>query len=390
MNSFVDDANAAWGERLQRNFDGDRPGRKLFRWGCILVIHWLISSFLLCFQVTYADDWRELAPIPDPEGFAGAFAGVSHDVLLVAGGANFPGKKPWEGGTKVWYDNIYAIENSESSWKIVGKLPRPLGYGVSVSHKQSIICVGGSDARRHYSEAYRLTLAKGPSEVSGIEVDSLPSLPMTIANACGAIVGDILYVAGGQEHPDSVSTLSKVWLLDLSSQNLQWQEIESLPTSGRMLSVAASFDGTFVVMGGVDLKKAVDGHIERLYLNDAYRYRLGYGWEPLPDLPRPVTAAPSPTPADSSGIYILGGDDGSQLGVAPNNHRGFNTTILRFDFEANQWREHGTVPAPRVTVPCVRWHDTDAGEKAWVIPSGEKQPSIRSPMVWLMTTGAKD
>ena len=157
-----------------------------------------------------------------------------------------------------------------------------------------------------------------------------------------------------------------------------------------MLSVAASFKGTFVLMGGVDLKKADDHQVERVYLNDTYRYRLGDGWERLPDLPRPVTAAPSPAPTDDSGIYVLGGDDGSQLGVEPNNHRGFNTTILRFDFEANQWREHGTVPAPRVTVPCVPWHDTHVGKKAWVIPSGEKQPGIRSPMVWLMTTGKKD
>jgi len=31
-------------------------------------------------------------------GVAGAFPGITGDKLIVAGGANFPDKKPWEGG----------------------------------------------------------------------------------------------------------------------------------------------------------------------------------------------------------------------------------------------------------------------------------------------------
>jgi N-acetylneuraminate epimerase len=390
MSFYLEDVIVIRAKKPLRNLDNKLQVSKGFWWAHVHLAKLLILTLLICLKFAHADDWRELAPIPDSEGIAGAFAGVSHDVLLVAGGANFPDKKPWEGGVKVWHDHIYALENPNGSWKIVGRLPRPNGYGVSVSHRQSIVCVGGSNADRHYSETYRLTWVESSSREKGIQVESLPSLPITIANACGAIVGDMLYVAGGLEHPDSSSTLSNVWILDLSSEHPQWREIESVPGSGRMLSVAASFDGTFVLMGGVDLKRTDDGHVERVYLNDAYRYRPSNGWERLPDLPRPVAAAPSPSPTDESGIYILGGDDGSQLGVAPKNHRGFNSAILRFDFLTNQWRTLGTVPASRVTVPCVQWHDRDVGKRAWVIPSGEKQPGIRSPMVWLMTTGTKD
>ena len=43
--------------------------------------------------------WSSLAPLPDEKGVAGAFAGVSggdpqSGVLVVAGGANFPGQPP--------------------------------------------------------------------------------------------------------------------------------------------------------------------------------------------------------------------------------------------------------------------------------------------------------
>ena len=45
--------------------------------------------------------WRALAPLPDKEGFAGAFAGVSNGVLLVAGGAGISRSKAvggWQQG----------------------------------------------------------------------------------------------------------------------------------------------------------------------------------------------------------------------------------------------------------------------------------------------------
>ena len=36
-------------------------------------------------------------------GYAGMVGGVHNDVLLAAGGANFPKGLPWMGGEKVWH-----------------------------------------------------------------------------------------------------------------------------------------------------------------------------------------------------------------------------------------------------------------------------------------------
>src|SRR5437763_6614440 len=90
--------------------------------------------------------WRKLSQLPDPIGFAGSFAGVSGDALLVAGGANFQGEPPWRGGTKKWHDSVFVLEHPGDTWKNGGKLPRPLAYGVSVSTPEGIICAGGGDA----------------------------------------------------------------------------------------------------------------------------------------------------------------------------------------------------------------------------------------------------
>ena len=83
--------------------------------------------------------WSQLPALPDHEGFAAPFAGVSGGALIVAGGANFPGKKPWEGGTKVWYDKVFVLERNTNQWRVAGRLPRPLGYGVSVTTSNGVI-----------------------------------------------------------------------------------------------------------------------------------------------------------------------------------------------------------------------------------------------------------
>ncbi|HVJ83856.1 MAG TPA: galactose oxidase, partial [Planctomycetia bacterium] len=54
--------------------------------------------------------WSRLPSLLDRHGFAGMFVGVSGGALICAGGANFPEKKPWEGGAKVWHDGVFALE----------------------------------------------------------------------------------------------------------------------------------------------------------------------------------------------------------------------------------------------------------------------------------------
>jgi len=325
-----------------------------------------------------AGEWKRLPSLPDKEGFAGPFAGVGNGALLVAGGANFPDKKPWEGGKKVWSDAIFLLEKPDGVWKIVGRLPRPLGYGVSATYAGGVVCVGGSDGVHHYADAFRLDWRSGK-----LITTPLPSLPKPLANACGALVGDVLYIAGGQEKPEAAAALKTVYRIDLSAAEPKWKEIEAWPGCGRILAVSASVDGTFFLVGGVQLVIGKGEKVERRYLKDAYRYDPDNGWRRLPDAPRPVAAAPSPAPTDASGFFILGGDDGSQVGLAPDRHRGFGKKTFRFDSKSEKWAEAGETPAPRATVPCAFW------DKSWVTPGGEVRPGVRSPEVWSFTPTEK-
>ncbi|WP_341840227.1 hypothetical protein [Chitinophaga caseinilytica] len=129
--------------------------------------------------------WDTLPAIPDEKGFAGSFAGVSNGALLVAGGSNFPGSgTPWNGGVKTWYDKVFVLEDANGGWKEAGKLPRPLGYGVSITTDDGLLCIGGSNAEGHYADVFLLRWKNG-----ALETIPFPPLPFPLANSCGAMAG---------------------------------------------------------------------------------------------------------------------------------------------------------------------------------------------------------
>ena len=164
--------------------------------------------------------WTELPPIPDAVGVAAPYAGVSAGALCVAGGANFPKGFPWEGGKKVWHDAVYVLAEPTGSWRTAGQLPRPLGYGVSATFRDGVVCAGGSDADRHYAEVFLLQW-----DGRALQITPLPSLPRSCANACGALLGNTLFVAGGEETPGATNALQTFWSLTLDNPRAHWQEL---------------------------------------------------------------------------------------------------------------------------------------------------------------------
>jgi N-acetylneuraminic acid mutarotase len=76
-------------------------------------------------QAQVTPSFSEFPALPDTEGMAGMFAGKSNGKLFCMGGANFPDKKPWEGGKKVWYDEIFMFVDDQKWIRLDQKLPSP-------------------------------------------------------------------------------------------------------------------------------------------------------------------------------------------------------------------------------------------------------------------------
>ena len=317
--------------------------------------------------------WETLPALPDALGVAGPFAGVSGGALVVAGGANFPEGAPWEGGKKVWHDAIYVLPDPAGAWTRVSKLPRPLAYGVSLTTPRGIVCAGGSDSRQHTADVFLLSW-------NGREVQfsSLPPLPLPCANACGAVLGETLYIAGGEETPGATTALKHFWSLDLAEAKAQWKELPTWPGPALTLATGGAQAAAFYLMGGVSLAAGPDGKPVRTYLKDCYRFDPKKGtWARIADLPTALAAAPSPAPvAGQSHLLLLGGDDGSKVGFQPvAGHPGFSRQIWAYHTITDTWCVMGEVAAAQVTVPAVLW------QGRFVVPSGEVRPGVRTSAV---------
>ena len=342
-------------------------------------------------------EWEQATQVPDAVGFAGAYAGVSNGHLLVAGGANFPeGTRPWSGGTKQWNDKVFALAEKGGQWKEVGRLPRPMGYGVSLTWQDQVILLGGADQSTHYQDAYLLRYEEG-----GLITDRLPDLPAPNANACGALVDGVIYVAGGLTHPADTTATHIFWSFDLkvSPAERKWEILERWPGSSRMLAVAGAAGNAFYLMSGVALHvPAGDSLARRTYLNDAYRYSPESGWQRIADLPHAIAAAPSPGyTTDADKLWVFGGDDGSladQSSALQDKHPGFRKDILSYDADSDLWDTMGEVvtdkqPDPENNPNASTWAPVTTSLVVWngqvVLPMGEVRPGVRTNRVLMGT-----
>lgn len=120
--------------------------------------------------------WQSMHSLPAPktspvqEGVAGAFAGQSNGVIIVAGGANFHGAKAaFESGNmfahngfgKAFNPEMYVQQNG--LWQQVNALPEGLAYGASFSTGNGVLIAGGEKSDRSASKKVYLLAWNGSS-----------------------------------------------------------------------------------------------------------------------------------------------------------------------------------------------------------------------------------
>ena len=189
---------------------------------------------------------NSLGSIPPPSGhltqfgLAGAFSGVHNDVLIIAGGANFPDGAPWQGGKKVWWDDIYVLEKDQLgnySWlERAGKLSQRLAYGVSVSTEDGIVCIGGEDGINKRKEVFLLSWDIEKREIIR---SSFPNLPFSLAYMAGGMIGHTIYIAGGHDGNGSSTAFLSLDLDQRGAADFKWRQLEAWPGPERMLPMAS-------------------------------------------------------------------------------------------------------------------------------------------------------
>lgn len=348
-------------------------------------------------------------------GLAGPYTGVDDDVLIVAGGANFPDKVPWKGGTKVYYNEIFLLQKAEGSysWKrSETKLPFAAGYGGAVSTPAGLLCFGGNTNSECISESWFINYIP---DNGVIEITSGPQLPVPLTNFAFTRADNTIFVAGGMSEPGGTS--EKIFLsLDISNTNPSEWKWESLPEwegQPRAFSVAAAqsngVTNCFYLFSGRNIKE--NGKVEILYDAHVYNPSLKQ-WSLISNGQNkefPVMAGTA-FPVGASTIAFSSGANGElmrkQMGIEEHiaeltsisdkneaekakleetqkqllthleSHPGFGNKVILFNTLTKKTYELATLPETgQVTTTVVQWGDD------FIIPSGEIRPGIRTPEI---------
>lgn len=348
----------------------------------VVVLTMICFSILKCSvadgQQTFT--WSSLPPLPDKEGFAGMFAGVSENQLFCMGGANFPGKRPWEGGVKKWYSGIYHFDSTGKWSTLNDTLPVPLAYGVSVSYRNIIYIIGGNTDNVHTSKAYSFRW-NGKKLLR----QDLPSLPVPLANMAGSLVNSLIVIAGGSSSPTSIP-IKKFFALDLHSIKKGWFELPAWPGPERSYPTCAVTGNTIYLFSGERVGTNYKGEKFRHILQDAYSFTLKQEkgkwtgqWKVISPLPKGAAAAGNPSPVLQDGrILISGGVDAvTALHTHQPTHPGINTNLQVYNPADDSWQLiiNNDTSGARVTLPIVNFNNQ------WMFISGEVKPGIRTNSV---------
>lgn len=330
------------------------------------------------------------------EGLAGSFFGKQGDWFILAGGANFPHGKPWEGGAKTFSKEIFVFSESNNQFQLItasDNLPIGVAEGAYTSTSKGMLCIGGQTPYGLSSSVLLLNY-----NGKDVTVETYPELPFAVKNATAAIVNNRVYLLGGQKE-DGEST-NQFLMLDLNSLDKGWQSMPNFPVAVSAATMSAQQDGeeiSLFVFGG---RAIGDDNLTNFY-SSVYNYRTSKNeWTTRSDIRLDETtlielSMAVSAPIGATHIALVGGDNGqifNQVERAINqnnvvardslwiNHTGFNDKILLYNTVTDTWFE---LDNPRKTPVAVSSIVSDG--KQIYIAGGEIRPGVRTPEIMKMT-----
>lgn len=348
-------------------------------------------------------EWNIAGEIPGsnenkPIGLAGAISGVNNNVLLVAGGSNFPDKMPWLGGKKHYYNQIYIYEKGGANKLKLSPesflLPNNLAYSAVFSAKKGLIVAGGEN---ELGNSKKVLLLKWSPKKRYLSITNLPDFPFAVTNASLCVVGDLVYLAGGEVDGQTVDSFLA---LNLNTPNLGWKVLAKIPqitSHGVLLAPTTKGNGQLFLAGG---RRKNASACSTIY-NEVFAYDIAQNkWVSKQPLPYGVSAAAGVSYGKE--LLIFSGDTGETFNKVENlifkiqqekdsdrlkalniekervltGHPGFSTGVLVYNLSTNKWNLLNTLPAhPPVTTNAVLW-----GNQIY-ISGGEIRAGVRSATI---------
>ncbi len=344
----------------------------------ITAVMYTMDNLPLPCQLEWEIQWNNSNSLPslqdkeENRGVAGVFSGFVGNELIIAGGANFPDKMPWEGGKKNWERTLYHAhtDTMDFQWGIITDfLPAAIAYGVSIQLAEGLLCIGGCDMKRCFDDVFLIYKEGGVFKISY----DWPSLPVPLANATGALLNNKIYIAGGQEKMSEENATNHFFVLDLDHKDKGWVALPSWDGNARGYAVSVAIENgespVFYLFSGRDYRSSgyveilTDGHMYDPFVNRWTRLQGFF----------PVMAGTAFVHLEN--IVFLGGV--TKLFPGSYEHPGFENILRVYDRISHTFVHEEILPfsVPVTTNIAVR-------ENNFYITSGEIKPGIRTPSVY--------
>ncbi|AYN04286.1 galactose oxidase [Flavobacterium sp. 140616W15] len=381
----------------------------------IILISFIMSTTVAFSQKTNIShvEWKKAAQLLNPDGslslgFAGPINGISNNALIVAGGANFQEKMPWEGGKKHYSKEIHVLQKSgdQYTWdkNVLTTLPEPIAYSGNTVTNLGVVYVGGENENGLSNKAYILNWNANKNEV---EIKSLPNYPIVVTNIALTHIDNVVYAIGGDEVKRSSDL---VFSIDLNKANPEWKALPKLPmplaNSVAVVQNDKNGKNIYIIGGRTKTPSGIsDLHNTTFVFN--FKKQIWENRANISDGENTTNfSAGAGVAIGNEYILIVGGDNGktfhkietylSQIAksdsdeektrlIAEKNklnttHTGFYNAILLYNTHTDKWSKIGELPfLAQVTTTATIWDDKI------VLSNGEIKPGVRTPDVMLGT-----
>ena len=339
-------------------------------WISLLLAGCLAACHTETMKVT---EWKSIPDAAYAKGVSAPFCGAIQDVLVIAGGANFPDKSLLEGGAKRVYADIWARAPRGRKWVHAGILPDSAAYGATFAVDSALVLAGGNVCGVTTDKVYELRLRYGKAVLR-----TLPQLPEPMEQCGWTRDGDRLYLVGG---------VGTTGVYACTVGEYVWSKVADLPEP-LVQPVAFASDGKLFVWGGFNPGTLEVSDRGRCLEDSRWR-----GTAAIPDGGTFVGAAGATLP--DGRLVVVGGvnraifaralhntpeDRIPYLSQEPAAYQ-FRQDIFAFDPVAETWVTLGSVPACALAGPGLAVRP-DGG---LYVAGGELKPGVRSPRIFSLS-----